>query len=289
MRVAVVGARGQLGACIVHEFSAGHSVVPFDHAALDITDGAAVNAALSSARPDLVVNCAAYNAVDAAESHPVDAIQVNSIAVRTMARWAAEHDATLVHYSTDFVFDGTATSPYSEEDPTSPRSAYGASKLMGEWFGLDAPRAYVLRVESLFDRAADGPPAKGSVEGIITLLKAGSVAKVFADRTVSPSSVRDIASATRQLVERNLPTGLYHCVNTGACTWQELAEYAAQLLDVVPRLDVVKFADVVLPAARPQYCALSNAKLRALGIDMPTWQDALRRYINDYHSAVSQS
>ncbi len=288
MRVAVIGARGQLGAAVIEEFSTGHSVVPFDHAALDVTDGPAVNAALADAAPDLVINCVAYNTVDAAESHPIEAIQVNSMAVRTLARWAASHRAVLVHYSTDFVFDGTATSPYSEDDATSPRSVYATSKLMGEWFALDAPRAYVLRVESLFDRARGGPPAKGSVEGIITTLESGGVAKVFSDRTVSPTSVRDAARATRELVEHQHPTGLYHCVNTGSCTWQQLAEYVAQRLGVEPRLDAVKFADIVLPASRPQYCALSNAKLTALGISMPTWQEARARSVGEKRAAGSR-
>jgi dTDP-4-dehydrorhamnose reductase len=289
MRIAVIGARGQLGAAVVHECSAAHEVVPFTHADLDITNGAAVHAALADASPGVVINCAAYNAVDAAEKHPVEAMQVNSLAVRSMARWATANDAALVHYSTDFVFDGTASRPYTEQDPTSPRSAYGASKLMGEWFALDAPRPYVLRVESLFGRAPDGPPAKGSVESIVAALQAGGSPKVFADRTVSPTSVRDAARATRLLIEGSLPTGLYHCVNTGSCTWQELAEYVARLLAIVPRLEVVKFADVVLPAARPQYCALSNDRLRSVGIEMPTWQDALRRYITDHHQGEASS
>jgi dTDP-4-dehydrorhamnose reductase len=279
MRVAVIGARGQLGAAIVHEFSASHQVMPFDHAALDITDSAAVDEALTRACPELVINCAAYNAVDAAETDPVTAIQINSLAVRTLARWASKNRATLVHYSTDFVFDGMATSAYVEEHPTNPRSVYAASKLMGEWFAMDAPRAYVLRVESLFGRAPDGPAAKGSVEGILNTLKAGGVAKVFEDRTVSPTCIIDAARATRDLVEGDRPGGLYHCVNTGSGTWLELAQYAAQLLGVVARLDVLKFADVVLPAPRPQYCALSNAKLTSLGIAMPTWREALEKYV----------
>jgi len=279
MRVAVVGARGQLGAAIVHEFSAAHQVVPFDHAALDITDGAAVEAALTGADPEVVINCAAYNAVDAAETYPVTAIQINSIAVRTLARWASRNGATLVHYSTDFVFDGTASSPYVEEDATNPRGVYAASKLMGEWFALDAPHAYVLRVESLFGRAPEGPTPKGSVEGILNTLRSGGVAKVFEDRTVSPTCITDAARATRDLVEGQRPTGLYHCVNSGSGTWLELAQYAAHLLGAEPRFDVVKFADVVLPAPRPQYCALSNAKLTSLGISMPDWREAIEKYL----------
>jgi dTDP-4-dehydrorhamnose reductase len=279
MRVAVVGARGQLGAAIVREFATSHVVIPFGHAELDITSATSVDAALTGAGPDVIINCAADNAVDAAETRPVEALQVNAFGVRTLARWACSHRAALVHYSSDFVFDGTATRPYTETDPPNPRGVYAASKLIGEWFALDVPDAYVLRVESLFGRAAGGPPPKGSVQGIIAALRSGAVARVFADRTVSPTCVVDAAAATRALVEGRHPAGLFHCVNTGACTWLELAEYAATLLGVVPRLEIVNFADIALPAARPQYCALSNEKMRAVGISMPSWQESLRRYI----------
>ncbi len=105
--------------------------------------------------------------------------------------------------------------------------------------------------------------------------------KVFLDRTVSPTSVRDGAWATRELIERNAPFGLYHLVNSGFCTWAELAREAARLLQVEPRLDPVRMADVALKAPRPLYCALSNDKLASVGIRMPAWQDALARAIGD--------
>jgi dTDP-4-dehydrorhamnose reductase len=179
------------------------------------------------------------------------------------------------------VFDGTASAPYTELDRPNPRSVYAASKLLGEWFALDVPRAYVLRVESLFGRAPGGPVEKGSVASILRTLRAGGSPRVFVDRTVSPTYVVDAARATRQLVESGAPPGLYHCVNSGNCTWFEFATELARLLDIPANLDPVRMADVPRPAQRPQYCALSNEKLRAAGIDMPTWQDALARYTHD--------
>jgi dTDP-4-dehydrorhamnose reductase len=217
--------------------------------------------------------------VDAAEDHPVEALGANAFAVRSLARAARAANAALVHYGSDFVFDGTASRPYTESDRPNPRSTYGASKLLGEWFAEDAPRAYVLRVESLFGRAPGGRPAKGSVESIIQSLVAGRSQKVFADRTITPTEVTDAARATRELVEREAPAGLYHCVNTGVCTWVDLAREAARLLTVEPQLEEVRMADVKLRAERPLYCALSNAKLAAAGVVMPTWQEALARYL----------
>jgi dTDP-4-dehydrorhamnose reductase len=282
MRVAIRGAGGQLGAALVDEFQSAHDVTGFRRADVDMTDDAAVLAAMAKVHPEAIVNAIAYTDVDGSEEHPVDALNANAFAVRALASAAEAHGAALVHFSTDFVFDGTATSPYTETDPPNPRSVYATSKLLGEWFALDAPRSYVLRVESLFGRVASGPPSRGSVASIVDTLKAGGTPKVFEDRTVSPTYVIDAARATRRLIEMSAPPGLYHCVNTGRCTWFELARELARRLggeSLVAKLVPVKMTDVALPAARPKFCALSNAKLRSVGIDMPTWQDALDRYL----------
>jgi len=280
MRIAVVGARGQLAAAVMHECRDRHEVIALDRTALDVSDDKAVVAAMEKVRPDVIVNGAAYNDVDGAEDHPIDALNVNAFAVRALARAASAVDATLVHYSTDFVFDGRADRPYVESDATNPRSTYAASKLIGEWFAADAPRAYVLRVESLFGRAPGGPPAKGSVESIVRALAAGNEARVFEDRTVTPTYIIDGARATLALLEQRAPAGLYHCVNSGRCTWLEFAHEAARLMGVVPRLVPVRMADMKFRADRPLYCALSNEKLAAAGFVMPAWQDALGRHVS---------
>ena len=281
MRVAVVGARGQLGAAIVHECSPHHEVVALDRAQLDITDDRAVAETMARIRPDAIVNCVAYNHVDRAEAEPVDALNVNAMGVRALARAARDAGAAFVHYSTDFVFDGTALSPYLETDRPNPRSTYAASKLMGEWLALDAPRSYVLRVESLFGLAPGATAIKGSVAGIVAAMREGREVRVFEDRTVSPTFVVDGARATRALLETDVAPGLYHCVNTGHCTWLEFAQEAARLLGVDARLVPIRFDEVKLPAARPKFCALSNAKLAAAAIPMPSWQDALARFLDE--------
>ncbi|MGE0449680.1 MAG: dTDP-4-dehydrorhamnose reductase [Vicinamibacterales bacterium] len=279
MRIAVVGARGQLGAAMVQECSGHHDVTAFDRASFDITAGAAAADAVIAARPDAIVNCAGYNAVDAAESHPVDALQANALAVRSLARAACQTGAVLVQFSSDFVFDGTATSPMTEDEAPNPRSVYAVSKLLGEWFARDAPAAYVLRVESLFGHAPGATP-KGSVAAIVSGLRAGATVRVFRDRTVSPTYVVDAARATRALIERRAAPGVYHCVNSGSGTWLEVATEAARLLGAEPRFEIVSVKDVNLPAERPQFCALSNAKLAAAGVSMPDWRDALARYLS---------
>ena len=279
MRIAVTGALGQLGAAVVHEAAARHEVLALRRQDLDVADDQAVESTMGRLRPDAIINCAAYNDVDGAEDHPVDALNANAFSVRALAAAAEAVGAVLVHYSTDFVFDGAATAPYTEDDRPNPRSVYAASKLLGEWFAADASRSYVLRVESLYGRAPGAPPAKGTVAGIMNKLLAGQEARVFHDRIVSPAYVIDAARATLALVEQAAPGGLYHCVNSGRCSWLELAQELASQLETEPRLVPVAMADVPLRAERPKYCALSNQKLQSVGIVMPTWQDGLRRFI----------
>jgi dTDP-4-dehydrorhamnose reductase len=275
MKLLVVGAAGQLGAT----FSdlAGHEVVGVTRTELDVTDHAAVAALVESVRPDAIVNCTAYTNVDAAEDDAVTALAVNALAVRTLAAAATRTGATLVHYSTDFVFDGEASVPYTETDRTRPVSVYGCSKLLGEWFAQDAPRWYVLRVESLFGARQ----ARSSVDKIVAALRAGTQAPVFADRVVTPSYVEDVRDATLALLSREVPSGVFHCVNSGHGTWAEVGEHIAAVLGADPSLLIrTSVKDVRLKAQRPIYCALSNAKLvAALGRPMPTWQDALARYL----------
>lgn len=277
MKILVTGAAGQLGSTIATAYRDRADIVPVTRQILDIANPSAVEAFVTRERPDAVINCAAYNDVDGAEDHAEDAIRVNALAVRALARAAAATGATLVHYGTDFVFDGSAErSPYTENDEPAPRSVYASSKLLGDWFAADAPRHYVLRVESLFG----GTQRRSSVDRIAEAIATRQPARVFIDRTVSPSYVQDVAEATWTLLETNAPAGLYHCVNSGATTWFELAQEIGRILDLDPELVAVKVADVKMTARRPQYAALSNAKLAAAGVPMPTWQDALRRYLS---------
>lgn len=277
MKVAITGAAGQLGTAIASAWRDRADVLALTRAALDIGDAQAVETFVARERPEAIVNCASYNDVDGAEEHPVDAIRVNALALRAMARAAADAGALLVHYGTDFVFDGRSNRPYTEDEEPAPQSVYASSKLLGEWFAADAPRHYALRVESLFG----GAHRRSSVDRIADAIRAGQPSRVFTDRTVTPSYVADVADATWQLMTSSAPFGLYHCVNTGVTTWFDLGREIGRCLGVEPNLVPVKLADVAMKARRPQYPALSNEKLARAGIPMPTWQDALRRYLSN--------
>jgi len=275
MRFLVTGAGGQLGAVIAERFSASGDVISMTRNDLDISREPDVFRAMGQVRPDVIINCSAYNQVDRAEEQAVQAFEVNAFGVLALARAARDAGAVLVHYSTDFVFDGVSDRPYVESDPAAPQSNYARSKLLGEWFAADAPLHYVLRVESLFG----GPLAKSSIDRILDAIQRGEPARVFVDRTVTPSYVTDVAEATAQLLVIRPPAGVYHCVNSGVTTWLEVALEAARLLGRDPNLIPTEVASVSLPAKRPKYCALSNEKLHREGIGMPNWQDALGRYI----------
>lgn len=277
MKLLVTGARGQLAGAII-DANADQEVRACSREALDIADFDAVMAQMRADRPDVIINCAAYTNVDGAEDEADKALTANAFAVRVLARAAQEAGATLVHYSTDFVFDGKTARPYVEEDIPNPQSAYGQSKLLGEWFALEAPRAFVLRVESLFG----GANAKSSIDRIAQAIAEGREAKVFSDRVVSPSYVVDVAAATRALVARGEP-GLYHCVGTGHATWYEVGLEIARVMgkEREARLQPVSVADVSLRAQRPQFAALANDKLSRV-VPLPAWQDALRRHLSSH-------
>src|SRR5215471_16001757 len=274
--VMIVGAAGQLGGAMAERLASKHEVVGLTHHDLDISDAGAVESAVRAVCPDAIVNCAAYTEVDRAERNPREALAANSWGPRALARAATSVDAVFIHFSTDFVFDGAITRPYTEDDAPNPRGVYAMSKLVGEWLAAEAPRHYVLRVESVFG----GPKAKSSIDRILDGLLAGKEVRAFVDRTVTPSYVVDIVAATASLLANAQPYGLYHCVNSGWTTWAHLAREIARMVGLPnAHITEVPLADAGLPVPRPKFAALSNEKLKAAGVAMPTWQDALQRHV----------
>jgi dTDP-4-dehydrorhamnose reductase len=272
----VTGAAGQLGSAFIETLRDEYTVVGDTRQTLDVTSHRAVMQRVADVGPAVIINCTAYNNVDAAEDDPVTAFSVNAFAVRSLARAAREAGAVLVHYSTDFVFSGDIDRPYTEDDRPSPQSVYAQSKLVGEWMAADAPQHYVLRVESLFG----GPHGRSSIDRIIHALRTGAQARVFSDRYVSPSFVEDVVRATRALLRAQAAPGVYHCVNSGYATWLQLGqEIARQLGTAEDHLVPVLTSQVMLKASRPRFAALESRRLSAAGIMLPAWQDAVRRYL----------
>ena len=277
MNVLVLGAAGQLGQAMAARLAMEHTVTRWTRQEIDLRQHRELGARVRQLAPAAIVNCAGYNNVDQAEQDQQTALEVNAMVVRTLARAAADVDAVFCTYSTDFVFAGTASVPYTEQDQPEPQSAYAQSKLVGEWLAADAPKHYVLRVESLFG----GPKRRSSIDRIANAVRCGEPAPVFVDRVVSPSFVADVAEASAHLLRTEPPCGVYHCVNTGHATWFNVGREIARVLgkpDSV--LKPIGVNDVALPASRPQFAALNNAKLAAAGFVMPSWQAAIARYLS---------
>ena len=276
MKVLITGAAGQLGHAMVARLKNEHDVVAWTRAEVDLARHREVRDAVRALAPDAIVNCASFNQVDRCEEDQITAFEVNAMVVNTLARAAAESRAVFMHYSTDFVFSGAATTPYSELDRPEPRSVYAQSKLVGEWLAAGAGQYYVLRVESLFG----GPLRRSSVDRIVDAVKSDQAAPVFVDRVVSPSYVADVADASAFILRTRPAPGIYHCVNSGHATWFAVGEEIVKCLGKRNEsLKPISVSEVKLPAPRPQFAALSNDKLARAGYVMPPWQDAIARYL----------
>lgn len=280
MRIAIIGANGQLGTdlCAV---LAGDEVTPFVHADFDVRDHAAAAAALTAARPAVVINTAAFHRVDDCETEVEPAFAVNTLAVHALARWCAAHDAALVHFSTDYVFAGTATAPRAETDPAEPRSVYGASKLAGELLvRVACERHYLVRTSGLY--GFGGSRGKGGanfVELMLRLAAEKRPIRVVSDQLLTPTYTHDLAVAVAQLI-RTGRYGLYHITNTGSCSWYEFAARVFAAAGVAADLSATTSAAYGARAERPAYSVLAHGALLAAGIaDLPDWRDALARYL----------
>jgi dTDP-4-dehydrorhamnose reductase len=280
MRIVVLGAPGQLGRDLCPRLAG--EVIPLGRAGADLTDAVGVRAKLTALRPEVVVNCAAYNFVDQAESEPAPAFAVNAWAVRDLATLCRDLDATLVHFSTDYVFglDADRKTPYLETDAPGPVSVYGLSKLTGEYLvrGI-CPKHFVVRTCGLYGVWGSGGKGGNFVETMLRLAGQGKRLPVVHDQRCTPSFTADVATATAGLL-RTAAYGLYHVTSAGDCTWYELAKETFRLAGLAVDLIPATSAEVGRPARRPLYSVLSNEKLRTPGVLLPRpWKEALAAYL----------
>ena len=283
MRIVVVGAGGQLGRELARVLPRDATLLP--RRELDVRDEAAVATRLAAECPDVILNAAADNRVDAAESAPGDAFAVNAKGAAHVARAAAALGALLVHCSTDYVFDGQARRPYREDDRPNPQSAYGRSKHAGERLtaGL-APRHVIVRLAGLYARHGSRGKGGSFVDRLLAQAEGGAALRVVADQVTAPTWARDAAEALASLLPRwvdaGAPLGVYHLTNAGECSWHAFA--AAALACRGRREAVVPITTAALdaPAPRPAYSVLANARLAALGVPpLRHWREALAAYL----------
>jgi dTDP-4-dehydrorhamnose reductase len=279
--VIIFGGGGQLGVELCREFERRQWVVKrFDRQSVDITDGHRVEQAVAQADPQLVINAAAYNQVDIAENEPLAAYQANALAVRNIAMACRQTDARLVHYSTDYVFDGTKGSPYVESDAPHPLGAYAVSKLAGELYAqayLNQP--LIIRTSGVFGPGGMFTPRGNFVELMLRLGNSNNPIRVVQDHVASPSYAPAMASRTADLVERGLG-GLFHMGGGEAISWYAYAKLIFELAGLSPSLQPTDEREYRTAARRPKYSALSNMKLEAAGIaPMPPLREAVGDYL----------
>jgi dTDP-4-dehydrorhamnose reductase len=275
----VLGARGTLGVALCEELAAsGWLVTAVGHAECDIRDAAAVGALFDRVSPSVAFNAAAYTDVDRAESETDLATAVNATGAGNVARAAARSGAALVHYSTDFVFDGELERPYDERDPPSPQGQYARTKLAGDQqVAAEAPRHFILRVGCLYGHGGRNFPST-----IVRRLRAGETVRADGERIGSPTWVKEVARVSRALASTEF-YGLYHCTSQGETTWAQFALQAARLLNLPEsRVEAVPSAALRLKAPRPHRAVLENRTLRLRGLDtLSTWQDALSAFVSE--------
>lgn len=282
LKIAIFGASGQLGTELSRVFrNRGCQLLCLTRADVDITDFAQVERSLATFDPDVVINSAAYNMVDVAEKEPQAAYQVNGLAVRNIALVCRQLDARLVHYSTDYVFDGLAGRPYTEDDAPHPLGAYGVSKLAGEYY----VRAYldnslILRTCGVYGPAGLRTARGNFVETMLRLAGSGGPIRVVQDHVAVPTYAPALAERTAQLVERGA-LGLFHAGGGTAISWFEFASLIFRTSGLAPELRATDEREYRTPARRPKFSVMSNAKLEAVGVDpMPPIADAVREYLS---------
>lgn len=275
-RILVTGARGQLGGALAELLPAHGEVVAVDRATLDLADADAIVRVMREVAPDLVINAGAYTAVDLAERERDAAFAVNARAPGILAEEAKRRGAVLVHYSTDYVFDGSGRVPYTEASPTGPLNAYGASKLAGEQaVAASGAHALVLRTSWVY-----GLTGKNFLLTIRRLAAERDELRIVADQAGTPNWSHDLAAATGELVARGLPAlaeraGLFHLSAAGATTWHGFAQAIVGPV-TTPRVVPIATADYPTPARRPAYGVLATDRLRdVFGVTLRPWPDAL--------------
>jgi dTDP-4-dehydrorhamnose reductase len=287
MKIAVLGTGGRLGAALLREYRDKFGVIGFSHAELDLSSLSQVREKLRLADFDVVINAAAFTNVDLCETQPDRAFLINAEAPRVVAEICDEKNARLIHFSTDYVFDGAKSEPYTEEDQASPISVYGESKLAGENNVLAVQnRNLVVRVSWVF-----GPDRPSFIDAMVQQAQKNDEVDAVADKFSTPTYTLDIAAMLPRFFDGNVSGGILHFANAGQCSWREYAQWAvdcchdAGLPLKAKTIGARKLRDMTnWIARRPVYSVLSTAKYTKLtGISPRTWREAVSDYITRFY------
>jgi dTDP-4-dehydrorhamnose reductase len=282
MRVAVIGANGQLGGDIVCAFAAnGDDVCPLTHNEIEVSNIDSVWRALRSARAELLVNTSAMHHVERCEQDPATAFAVNALGTRNLAQATSDLNTRFVHVSTDYVFDGKKEQPYIEADSPLPLNVYGNTKLAGEYFARNLnPRHFVLRTSALYGKnPCRGKGGQNFVELMLKLARERGRVRVVDSEVVSPTATSELA---RQIVtlSRTDAYGLYHATAEGCCSWYEFAKEIFEVTSTTVQLEVAAPHEFPAKVPRPAYSVLENRELKAQGLNLfKPWREGVRDYL----------
>lgn len=277
MRVFITGSKGQLGGAFVNRFAKnGWDYAAADMDTLDITNPDAVMDAVTAYSPGLIINCAAYNLVDKAETEKDKAFAVNAEGPRILALAARKLEASFVHYGSDYVFDGVKAAPYTEGDKPNPLNVYGLSKLKGEDYARQAGASLILRLSWVFGRGS-----RNFIHKLLEWAGKPGPLKISSDEVSVPTYAEDVVTATLEALKSGL-SGTWHLTNTGCCSRYDWAKLVLKECGIQKEIIPARMADFNLAARRPGYSAMSNGAIsRELGIKIPTWEEAVAKFIRD--------
>jgi len=284
MKVAVLGANGQLGTDLMDVLSGEHDALGLNHSDIEITDIDSVKNVLSSAKPDIVLNTAAYHMVPDAEKFPDKAYRINGTGVLNLSKVCQDIGIRLVHYSTDYVFDGKKQKPYTEDDCPNPLNVYANTKLAGEFFALNySDKSYVVRVSGIYGKVPSRAKGGNFITTMIKLAKEKPEVRVVNDEILTPTPTYHIAKNTAELITTDA-FGLYHMSCEGEVSWYEFARVIWETLQLETPLYPTSVKDFPLVVKRPFYSVLENKNLNKLGINqMPQWKDTLQEFLKNFN------
>ncbi len=284
MKVAVIGALGQLGSDLCSCFSEKHEVVELDIDQMDVSKLDQTRTVLTDIRPDIVLNTAAFHNVPKCELDPLTSFNVNGLGSLNLAKLAEELDYDLVHYSTDYVFDGQKKKPYLEGDKPNPLNVYANTKLAGEHFIQNyCRRHFIIRISGIYGKTPCRAKGGNFITTMIKAAKEKPEVRVVDDEILTPTPTREIAKNTLALIETKA-YGLYHMTCEGECSWYEFAKVIFETLDLKTPLLACSVKDFPITVKRPFYSVLENEHLKMAGKNiMPYWKTALIEYLKDQY------
>lgn len=279
MKVALIGADGQLGSDLLPRLDE-FKCYPLYYPQFNVKDTAGTKSILTDINPDVVINTSGYHRVDECEDNPDEAFHMNAIAVRNLSLICRQLNSTLVHFSTDYVFNGEKKSPYIETDSPNPLSVYGVSKLAGEFFVRNiCTRYFLIRTCGLYGLAGCWGKGTNFIDSILSIAKKGKPFRVVNDQTVTPTSTEELSLVISKLIQTD-NFGTFHLTNEGECTWFEFAQEILSSSGYETKLIPVSSKEYGAKASRPNYSVLENYKAKESGLDLFShWKKALRSYL----------